>query len=355
MSSNINYKNIYKMLMYAVEELRCIKIRDIEYESFKALNDLYASILITSMQIVLGKWLNQGYSRIESVTNKPKGKINIEKSIKNGYLQRGLLDYIYFKLEVDTAINRVIKLAIKILLSHPNGMIDTNKRKLNAILSRMYNVSDISLMGISIKSIDTQGLSEEYKSAFYISKILIEEMITKEDGGERRLIDVEDEKRLPKLFEKFIRGYYKTKSVEHRNIRVSAKEFNNSKTANTYFNKYKTDVTIENNDMNKTLIIDTKWHNDVLGNNLKIKSTNQMQLEVYIRNYKDINKEADINGILLYAKPNKSLDIEEIENEVYFVSEPEISRIYIKILDLDQDFELATKKLDEIFNEFVLG
>lgn len=354
MSNSIKYRNIYKMLMYAVDELRDIKLRDTNIDDAQSLNDLYAALLISSMEIVLQQWLTQRYTQIEDSSVRPKGKIDIDKSLSIGSYHRGAIDYKYFKFDIDTIVNRTIKLAIKILLRDSGSLNERNRDGLNILLLRLDGVRDIDPRGIELNNIDTSSLTEAYKAAFYISKMLIEETMISDNGGIKRLVKTEEEERLNYIFEKFVRKYYELKSKEYKKIHVGRSRFNAKETKNTYFNRYETDTTIENHNNNKALIIDTKWRKDILERG-KINSTYQMQIEVYVRNYHDIRSDMQLTGILLYAKSTQELDEERLGDEEYHIGKPPFAKIKIQLLDLEKEFEIVTKKLNEIFNEYVLN
>ncbi len=352
-SSKILYKNIYYILMYAVEELRSNRLMEIDAEEFKALNDFYASIINTAMKYVLNSGVLQEYKKIESCSNKPRGKLDIAKSIQTGQYRNGKIYCRYFTLNIDNDINRVIKLAIRILLRYTKSIEKENVNNLKLVVSFLDRVSDILPNEIDFKSIDTTQMGIEHKTALYISKLIIEEFITKEDGNTSRLIEAEDEDRMFKVFQKFVLKYYTIK-YESKYIKVSPKELGAKETANTIYNKYITDTTIENKKKNRVLIIDTKWYKEVLTERNKLQSNNQLQIEGYVNKYKEEFGDDDtrVTGILLYAKPNIAVDIEEIEQQVRRIGRQKEDCIRTKVIDLNQNFQEVTSKLDAIFKAY---
>ena len=355
---SIVYKNIYYMLMYAIDELRGVQLRKIDSEEFKPLNNLYASILNTSMLYVLNSGILQEYKKFHEYTNKPKGKINIASSIKSNNYQKGLIECSYFRLNIDNSLNRVIKLAIRILLKYNNGISKDNISNLKLSVSFLTKVSDVVPKEIDFDNIDTKNLGLEYKTAFYMSKLIIEEFMAKENGSNRRIIEMEDTERMHRIFEKFVRNYYIV-NYSNRHIKIGAKQFSVRSTANTIYNKSITDITIENKQTDKIIIIDTKWYKEVLNEKNKLDSENQRQIKEYVRDYKDEygNDNTYITGILLYAKPNTDIDIVYTENGYLPLENRntgnEYARIYTKVIDLEQQFSEIEKKLGQIFEEYI--
>ena len=357
--SNIAYKNIYYILMYAIKELRGAKLRNIDTEDFKALNDLYAAIMSTSMMYVIQSGVLQEYNRITDVSNKPKGKLDIDRSLKTGSYQRSLMASKYYQLNVDNDYNRTIKLALKILLKYGKGIKKERTNTLRNILTFMNKVSDVMPRDLDFRNIDTTHLSVEYKTAVYMSKLIIEESITKEDGSHRRLIESEDINRMSTIFENFVRNYY-IFNYKSRYIKVSAKELGVEETRYTYFNKSRTDVTIENKQNNNVLIIDTKWYKEILTKYKRVNTDNERQVKDYVRDYNDElgTEDTFITGVLLYAKPNNeeinTADIEEAHRSLTNKRGHVYGQINTRIIDLEQEFKCITDKLDLIFNTYVM-
>ena len=348
----ILYRNIYYILMYAVDELKDARLRDIDIERFEALNNFYASILNTSMLYVLNSGMLQEYKNTSEITDKPKGKIDVPKSILTGGYQRGLLSCSYFKLDINNDGNKVIKLALKILLKYKSDIEKDNVSKLMSIMTYLNKVSDVLPKEVDFGNIELDGLSVEYKTAFYISKLIIEEFITREDGSDRRLIEMEDKDRMNKVFETFVRRYFEV-HYRSRNIKVGAKQLGVKNTRNTRYNKSITDITIENKENGRILIVDTKWYKSIFNSRDKVDPANQAQITVYAYQYRAWygNENTSITSVLLYAKPNVEINIEDIEKELEIEDGVTLN---IMVIDLEQEFETITKKLDSIFYKYVI-
>ena len=181
-SNSIIYKNIYYILMYVIDELREVKLRDLGDEEFKALNDLYAAIINTSMLYVLNSGVLREYNLHNEITTRPKGRLEVAKSIIENKYQKGLILCKRFKLDINNEVNRVIKLAIRILLSYKDSIKDENLNKLKIILSFFNKVADVLPNEVDFRNIDTKDMSVEYKTAYFMSKLIISEYIMKEDG-----------------------------------------------------------------------------------------------------------------------------------------------------------------------------
>lgn len=364
-NSAIVYKNIYKILMYATDEMRNLQLLNIGEERFTALDELYTKILTTSMHQVLESGLLQRYTQFKETTSRPKGKINPAESIRRGVDKSGLMSCSYFKLDIDNPTNRIIKLAITILISNIASS-EEKKSKINTIglrliIDTLHNVSDISINEVDSSDIDTSEFSIEYKTAYHISKIIIDEFITKEDGTDKRLIETEDENRMNKVFEKFVQAYYKIHFAS-KTLKVGRTDLGVSKTAGKVFPKSETDVTIENKSLCKSIIIDTKWYGEILKTNKygakKLHATNYYQIKSYVEDYieeypgkygKTLNS---ITGVLLYAKSDIEIDIGVVEKDEVDVRK--IGKVTVRIIDLSLEFSDIESKLNGIVSELVV-
>ena len=110
-----------------------------------------------------------------------------------------------------------------------------------------------------------------------------------------------------------------------------------------------TDITLTYGD--KTLIIDAKYYERTLQTNYDVQtlhSGNLYQIFTYVK-----NKEAEvagtghqISGMLLYAKTDEDL----VPNNVYRMSGNQIS---VKTLDLNCEFPMVARQLDQIVEAFL--
>ena len=79
-----------------------------------------------------------------------------------------------------------------------------------------------------------------------------------------------------------------------------------------------------------------------LYNSKTIHSNNLYQIFTYVKN-KDINKNGNVSGMLLYAKTNEEIT-PDLETSICG------NRIYVKTLDLYTDFKNIASQLDEIIS-----
>lgn len=153
-----------------------------------------------------------------------------------------------------------------------------------------------------------------------------------------------------RLFEKFVLQYYRRHYQGVLKANASQIEWNLSGERDemmiVFLPEMHTDITLVKGE--KTLIIDTKYYEKTMQTHFDKKSlhsSNVYQIFTYVKNM-DRDDTGNVSGLLLYAKTG-----EEITPDFsYFMGK---NRIGAKTLDLNVDFKLIAKQLDEIVSDYL--
>ena len=183
-----------------------------------------------------------------------------------------------------------------------------------------------------------------------ICYLTVKGLLQTEDRGNAKLMGFLDDQRMSRLYEKFILEYYK---LEYPEIKVHSPQIKwQLDDDNSWLLPVmQTDIVLSYGD--KTLIIDAKYYGNIFRKHYDVNtlhSGNLYQIFTYVKN-KEIelsDKSHEVSGMLLYAKTDEKL----VPNQKYTMSG---NVICIKTLDLNQDFSLIKKQLDDIAHEFILG
>lgn len=333
------------MLSYAFEILNDKGYNKIETENFENTAELFSEILI----IGVGKQIKQGlikdYIEINETTSSIKGKINITQSIKEQSFIKKQLHCNYDEFTVNCYLNQIIKSTINLLIKldiSPN-----RKKKLKSILIYFGEVDLINLNEINWR-IRFDRNNQNYRMLVGICYLTINGLLQTEKSGKIKLMEFKDNKQMSALYEKFILNYY---IKEHPELKVSNPQIKWQLDDGFDFMlpKMQTDITLTYNE--KILIIDAKYYSKNTQTNYdkdKIISNNLYQIFAYVKN-KEIELtgvDHDVSGMLLYAKTDDDI---QPDNE-YMMSGNKIS---VKTLDLNQEFNLIKKQLDNIIIEFI--
>ena len=336
----IYIKNIYYMLSYVFTNINSNDISKIDNESFDNIHNLLANILFNGINKQIKRGLYKEYININEDLYTIKGKINLNNSINNKINNDIRINCDYDDLSINNIYNQILKVTLCILFKCD---LERNiHSKLKKCLVYFSEVDSIDIKSINWNTIRFQRNNNSYKMLLIFCRFILDSMLLTTNKGEYKLNNFFDEKHLNKLYEKFILEYYK----KHYSYLKPASIYINWATDNnddTYLlPSMITDITLFTKD--KVLIIDAKYysHNTIVNQGKRtINSSNLYQIFSYVKNAKIKYSDKEIIGMLLYVKTDEEIQPDQtynIDNNI----------IMCKNLDLNQDFSMITKYLDDI-------
>ena len=285
----IKWSNIYYMLCYCVEELSYFKDAYIDDEEINGTNDLLATLLCRAFELLYKNGYIKDYNQEQVVTDKPRGRLNIPKSVSSGQLGRAKLVCNVSNIGIDTRLNRIIKSSFSVLIESDKANDDKMNRNLKAKLYRyrgmLDNVSDIQ---VSLKELyEINEVPEWYKPIFAVCKLIWGDWIALDKEGDNRLFDLKDRNRLCYIWQKFLFNLAKKELPEYKVYRPSFHGVNHS---------WNTDLVIEDKANKYALIADAKWYDKT------DKSTaNMSQVNTYESKYLHKYSDRQTDGLVIYA------------------------------------------------------
>ena len=248
----------------------------------------------------------------------------------------------------DTAINQIYKSTILLLIKSDISPI--RKRKLRRILSYFEGVSDKDINRINWRmKYDKNNSSDEL--LVNICYLIVNGLVHTNKDGTINLMNIFDEQRMNRLYEKFVLSYYQT---EYKDTRITANASRidwilDDTNVNSLLPVMQSDITLTNGI--DILIIDTKYYSEIVQNRFdidKLRNNNLYQIFTYVKNedakYGDDNHK--VSGMLLYAKTDELINIDW---EYSMIG----NKIISKVLNLDADFEEIKKQLNGIVNSYL--
>lgn len=177
-----------------------------------------------------------------------------------------------------------------------------------------------------------------------ICQLVMKGLLQTNADGTTRIMDYLDEQTMPKLYEKFILGYFQR---EHPELKAYSPQIDwqLDDGFKAMLPTMQSDIVIRNTKAKKTLIIDAKYYS----HNTQMKapymthtihSGNLYQIFTYVKNWAAEPDEI-VSGMLLYARTD---DIIQPGNR-YQMSGNQIS---VRTLDLHCDFTVIAAQLDDI-------
>ncbi|RBP96134.1 McrBC 5-methylcytosine restriction system component [Cytobacillus firmus] len=181
--------------------------------------------------------------------------------------------------------------------------------------------------------------NQHYRFVLDICRFLYESLLLNEDNVEFQFADFErDPKAMARLFEEFVRNFYKKEMPEYRVYRENI-YWDAEGEETSYLPIMQTDISLESND--RKIIMDTKYYQHTFTQNFgsqKLISGNLYQLFAYLSNHKK-SEGKEITGMLLYPKTGKELML------AYRIKEFSVK---INTVDLNRDWLSIHTRLKEI-------
>ncbi|UQX55095.1 5-methylcytosine-specific restriction endonuclease system specificity protein McrC [Cytobacillus pseudoceanisediminis] len=336
--SKIPIKNLYYMLCYAWGHLEEKDMANIAREDEKDIKHLLTRILLVKLRSLIKRGFYREYKSYQEETGTLKGRILFQESINTFSFKRGKMHCEFEEMTHDIIHNQVIKSTLYALLQ-----TQQLERQLKEEIQQLYPYfAEVTVIKLNLRifqEIKLHRSSQHYRFVLDICRFLYESLLLNEEKGESQLVDFErDPKVMARLFEDFVRNFYKREMPEYKVHRENI--YWDAEGEDTrYLPLMQTDISLESVD--QKIIIDTKYYQNALTQNFgsqKLISGNLYQLFAYLSNHKKAEGEETV-GMLLYPKTGKEL---MLEYRIKGFS------IRINTIDLNRDWLSIHTRLKEI-------
>lgn len=337
----IRVQNIYYMLAYAFQILHEQGYKDVAVEDFQNAAELLSAILCRGVTVQIKRGLGKQYLTKEEPLSSPRGKIEVSESIKTQAIRKKQLVCAYDEFSVDAYTNRIIKTTMEVLLKA--NITKGRKKELRKLLIFFDEVSTLDKHNINW-NLQYDRNNQTYRMLIAICQLVMKGLLQTNADGTTRIMDYLDEQTMPKLYEKFILGYFQR---EHPELKAYSPQIDwqLDDGFKTMLPTMQSDIVIRNTKAKKTLIIDAKYYS----HNTQMKapymthtihSGNLYQIFTYVKNWA-AEPDETVSGMLLYARTD---DVIQPGNR-YQMSGNQIS---VRTLDLHCDFTVIAAQLDDI-------
>lgn len=308
------------------------------------LHDLFAKVLINSTKLLLKKGIDKSYVDYTEEFRGVKGKLLISETLKRNivFSQRTICTFDEFS--VDILANRILVSTIYRLV-RTKSLDQGLKKELILLQGMLSDINKIELSESLFKQVKLNRNNCFYEFIMNVCQILFECTFPSEEPGKYKFSDfTRDDSKMNRLFEAFIRNFYRAEQKKYPHVRRETIGWNFSDTtseSDQYLPKMETDITLENDD--EKIIIDAKYYRETMTINYekeRIKSANLYQLFSYILNQEDQNpKTHRTKGILLYPTIEKDYDLNFKYRE---------HQILIRTVNLNSDWKDISSRLKSI-------
>lgn len=314
---NIPIQNIYYLLCYAWNKLEEEKVVKVQDEDTTELMDLFAKVLINGTTYLFKKGLDRGYISIAEDTRRIKGKIIFGPSLKRTLFRKAMAHCEYDELNYNILHNQILKSTIKNLMK-VQGLDKDLKNELHLIYGRFPFLDEIKIKNRHFSQIKLHRNNYFYDFLIKVCEIVHHCILIDEQTGKYKFMDfIRDKDRMNRLFEEFVRNFYKKEQKVYRVYREKISwTLEKEGEYDAYLPGMETDISLEDKDNQRKIVIDTKFYETTFQvqsrfeSHKKVFSSDLYQLFAYLKN---LEKKGGMNkrcqGILLYPVVDEEVDI----------------------------------------------
>jgi len=337
----IPIRNLYYLLCYAwdvLEERDDALVSELDGLSHV---ELLAKVLTIAGQRLWRRGLDRGYQMVTEEVRSPRGRLDVPQMVARRLQDRGLAACRFDVLTHDVLHNQIIASTARRLITLAD--LDDKIRDGLINLSRtLGEISTIPIRAALFTQLQLYGRLGRYRLPIHVCELLHAQLVVDEATGELHFRDyVEDDKRMARLFEAFVRNFYERElpgwSVKRDTIHWELEAL--APGAAEYLPRMNTDISLRG--PGRTVIIDTKFYAKALvsyrGGADKLRPGHLYQMTAYLRNIASRGgSDATAAGVLLYP------EVQPIPTLQYTYG---ANRLTAAGIDLTQDWRLIHDRL----------
>lgn len=337
--------NIYYLLCYAwnrLEEGETIPVTQLDKDE---VSQLFATVLIEGTLHLFKKGLDRGYILHSDEISRLRGKIDFPANLKRNFFKQPRLYCEYDELDYNVLHNQILKASIKNMINCKGLEKDTNE-KLKNLYRRLHYVEDIFLTKKSFRQLQLNRNNIFYDFLIKVCELIYDNLLISSSGEGGRFRDfIQDEVLMRKIFEDFVRNFYKRHLKNYDSIKSETIYWKLKPYAlddASFLPDMHTDITIKL--PNRKMIIDTKYYKNTLDTYYgkeTINPSNLYQLYSYLMNQRNIGDSASMHceGVLLYP----TVDYDYCLNYQY-----EGHKVTVRTINLNQNWQHIANDLKNI-------
>ena len=310
-------ENLYYVLCYAWERLDRLKAlpNDVRTADFELPQDLLARLLRDGFSRVLRRGLDRGYSEHAEETRRPRGKVDLPRTVRRALRMRGQVCVRYEELSHDVLHNRIVKTTMRRLATVRN--LDAGLRAdLMQLALRIPDIAEVDLRDDLFRRVQIHRNNADYGFLLDLCRLVGRHLFPAALAGTVRFRDfTADDSEMGRLFEAFVRGFLR---IEHPKLGVHQGhrqiEWNETPERDAKrFPVMQADIYMPGTG-GQSVIVETKCVSDPFDDGrgtgaISLRSDHLYQLFAYLTNHaRSCPAEPPALGILLYATAGATFD-----------------------------------------------
>lgn len=310
MAKEIPIQNLYYLLCYAWDQLAEGALIDLKASDTKSLSELFARVLAHGTQHLVKRGFDRSYLVHSEETARLRGRFSLSASMQRLSWRQGRMVCEFDELDHNILHNRILKTTIGDVLRA--GGIEKNTRELlREQAATLRHIDPIHLTSGIFRRVHLHRNNRFYRFLLNVCELIHDSKLPEQQDGHTRFRDfVRDPKRMPFLFESFVKNFY---AREQREFKVGRVQFKWAATGTeellSVLPVMKTDVSLWS--QNRSILLDCKFYAEAMSGWLggeKLHASNLYQLYSYLRNAEHHGDWKGSEGILLYPAVSGEFD-----------------------------------------------
>jgi 5-methylcytosine-specific restriction enzyme subunit McrC len=306
----IPIRNLYYLFLYAWAYFPPGAMAETGIDDSPDLPNLFAKLLSVGTRRLLRRGLDRGYEAITEELVGPRGRLRLDRIVKETTQLRGTAVCDFDELTHDVLHNQILKATLSSLTCSAD-VADETKHELRTLARRFNDVSDIRLSAGCFRRIAISRNSRDYALLMRLCEFVFRALMPAEGGAGARFQKVlEDEVRMSEVFEEFLRNFFQLHRPEYQ-VRIERPAWHVRDATEDDLRllpRMETDITLRH--PNHTIIIDAKFYKKTLAQSLhgeRVRSGHLYQLISYLQNERMLHGASNLSGMLIYPEVGRSL------------------------------------------------
>lgn len=299
-------QNIYYLLCYAWDEVAPKQLERVAAEKFSDAVHLFARLLVTGVRSLHQRGFERGYVTLEQPTSSPRGRILMGETLRLLATQPSRVCCSFDEMSADVLTNQILKASLGQILETEG--LDRDLRAEVRQARRLFDqVSDLALTPRVFYQVRVHQNNRLYTFLINVCRFLFDSLQALDHAGGYRFQDVlREPERLRRIYEKFVRNFYRRSQSAYA-VKRDRMEWVGSPLDGADFAlvpQMETDVTLRSS--TRTIVVECKYTESIYQRNYfkgKFRSEHLYQLAAYLRNLEESSE-----GILLYPTAGVSVD-----------------------------------------------
>ena len=296
----IPIRNLYYLFLYAWARFPGGTLVEVGIDESPDLPNLFAKLLVVGTRRLFRRGLNRGYETFTEEMLGLRGRLRLDRMIKETTQLRGTAICDFDELTHDILHNQVLKATLKNLASCVDVENGT-KHQLRYLIRRFYDVGDVRLSPSHFRRISVSRTNREYILLMRLCEFVFWSLLPDETGAGTRFQRVlEDEVRMSTVFEDFLRNFYQLHRTEY-DVRAEPQEWDVTDATEddlAFLPRMVTDITLRH--PGHTVIIDAKFYKEALVEGpygKRVHSQHLYQLITYLEHARIRQKGKGLSGM----------------------------------------------------------